>query len=132
MNTVLKYSGCVVGGMLVAAAISTPYKRSPMPTVAATTQAVTPRAPDIASVKRAVSDLMRDPSSVSFGKVWQGHDNVVCGYASGRNGFGAMGVQTRFIGQNDYFGTVTVRVIPDADSAGASTWRMSCSSSGGF
>ncbi|MBA8886169.1 hypothetical protein FHW12_000360 [Dokdonella fugitiva] len=46
--------------------------------------------PRIAAAKKAVADLMKDPSSVQFRKIRFGTtDKVVCGEANSKNSFGA-------------------------------------------
>lgn len=45
---------------------------------------------DVQRAKRAVSAVMREPESARFGRVARMPNGYVCGYASGRNGFGGM------------------------------------------
>ena len=47
--------------------------------------------------KRAVPTAVKDPSSAEFGKIWGMSATVACGFVNGKNGFGAMAGQTRFI-----------------------------------
>lgn len=47
--------------------------------------------------KQAVPTAMKDPSSAEFGKIWGMSATVACGFVNGKNGFGAMAGQTRFI-----------------------------------
>ena len=47
--------------------------------------------------KQAVPAVMKDPSSAEFGKIWGMSATVACGFVNGKNGFGAMAGQTRFI-----------------------------------
>ena len=47
--------------------------------------------------KQAVPAAMKDPSSAEFGEVWGMSATVACGFVNGKNGFGAMAGQTRFI-----------------------------------
>jgi hypothetical protein len=47
--------------------------------------------------KEAVPRFMKDPSSAQFGDVWGMTRGVACGYVNGKNSFGAMTGQERFI-----------------------------------
>jgi len=47
--------------------------------------------------KQAVPTAMKDPSSAEFGEVWGMSATIACGFVNGKNGFGAMAGQTRFI-----------------------------------
>lgn len=47
--------------------------------------------------KQIVPSAMKDPSSVEFGNVWGMSATVACGFVNGKDSFGAMTGQTRFI-----------------------------------
>jgi len=50
-----------------------------------------------ADARRDVIAHLRDPSSATFGKLFMGNNNLVCGYVNARNGFGGMTGMQPFI-----------------------------------
>jgi len=70
--------------------------------------------------KQAVPSALKDPSSADFGDVWGMSATTACGFINGKNSFGAMAGQTRFIYN---FGRV---LIEDNGVPFARTWNKLC------
>lgn len=74
----------------------------------------------MAAAKLAIPNVLRDPSSAEFGDVWGMSADVACGSVNGKNAFGAMVGQTRFILENG-------RVALENGQAGfANRWNAKC------
>ena len=74
----------------------------------------------MAAAKLAVPTTLRDPSSAEFGDIWGMSADVACGSVNGKNAFGAMVGQTRFIFENG-------RVALENGQAGfANRWNATC------
>lgn len=70
--------------------------------------------------KHLVPSALKDPSSAEFGRVWGMSATVACGFVNGKNGFGAMTGQTRFIFNDG-------RVSFENGAAGfARQWNATC------
>ena len=73
-----------------------------------------------AVAKMAVPQAMKDPSSAQFGRVWGMGKDIACGYVNGKNSFGALTGEQRFIflvGQTEF---------DDGSSRFAKHWNVIC------
>lgn len=72
------------------------------------------------AAKLEVPKFMKDPDSARFGQVWGMSTNIACGYVNGKNSFGAMTGEQRFIfaeGQAEF---------EDHSSRFAKQWNTLC------
>jgi hypothetical protein len=117
--------GCLVafvGLIAFSAIVSAITQSSAPPTRPPSAPDPTEQAKGAAAIEArlAVPSYMKDPSSAQFGRVWGMAPHIACGFVNGKNGFGALAGEQRFI----Y--TMGAVAFGDGSSKFARSWNTLC------